>query len=371
MIHVKRSIFLLSALLVGLGAQGSAQAPTTYKIGATLPMTGPLASTGILINAAAQIGVDHVNRAGGVDGHKLELVTEDSQGSPQGGITAMRRLVQVVGVQAIFTMLTNVVSAQVPLADSLKVPFLTIAQAPGLVSKSPYSFAHTQTLAQSADLYRLYWNKNHVKRVYMLVPNNAVGPIIIELYNAACAKIGVTATSSVFNYGETDYRGLALRVKESTPDRIFLASSGGIDDTTIVKQIREAGVNVPIDLAANYWNDPTWQAAIGPYISNIVLADVAVDPKAGKQFEDDYRIKTGSTPSAIAALVYDSVKMFAAAIQRGGAYNGEAIAKQLAIMKGVPSVFGGTITMDSEHYSSPALYLYQVHNGKLDRIFSP
>jgi branched-chain amino acid transport system substrate-binding protein len=364
----KRSAALAFALLLVLAAPGSPQSNAPYRIGVTFPMTGPLASTGILLNAAAQIGVDHVNRAGGVNGHPLELATEDTQGSPQGGIAAMRRLVQVVGVQAIITMLTNVVSAQLPLADQLKVPFLTIAQAPNLVNHSAYTFAHAQTLAQTAAIYAEYWRKNGVKRIYMLVPNNAVGPIIVDLVGSAAGKVGTTTTSSAFNYGETDYRGLAIRVKEYNPDRIMLASSGGVDDTTIVKQIREAGVKATIDLAANYYNDPTWQAAIGPYIDNIVLADVAVDPKAGKRFVDDYRIKTGSTPSAIAAEVYDIVQMFAAAIGRSS-YNGEAIAKQLSVLKGVPSVFGGTITMDAEHYSPPAMYLYQVKSGKLVRIF--
>jgi hypothetical protein len=59
------------------------------------------------------------------------------------------------------------------------------------------------------------------------------------------------------------------------------------------------------------------------------------------------------------------VYMYAAAI-KNGSYGGEAIAKQMATLKGVPSVFGGTITMDPEHYSVPlSNRLRQIRNGQL------
>ena len=57
--------------------------------------------------------------------------------------------------------------------------------------------------------------------------------------------------------------------------------------------------------------------------------------------------------------------MMAAAIGKSS-YNGDAIAKQLAVLKGVPSVFGGTITVDADHYSVPATdHLSQYRGGKL------
>ncbi len=95
------------------------------------------------------------------------------------------------------------------------------------------------------------------------------------------------------------------------------------------------------------------------------MAGLQIDPVAGKQFIDDYRIHTGHLPGPIAAEVYDMIQMLAAAMAKGG-YNGEAIAKQLAVLKGVPSVFGSTITMDPEHYSVPSTdTLWIFKNNKL------
>lgn len=95
------------------------------------------------------------------------------------------------------------------------------------------------------------------------------------------------------------------------------------------------------------------------------MAGLIVDPKIGKHFIDDYRTRTGEVPGYVSGEVYDMVKMFAAAIG-AGTYSGEAIRNQLARMKGVPSVFGGTIAMDADHYSIPSNEtLWHVLNKKI------
>jgi len=367
MVDRKRSLLLLAAPFAATAAPVVAQTNQPYKIGMTFPLTGPLAASGLQYIPGAQVAVDHINRRGGIHGHRLQLVTEDTQGSPQGGVAEMRKLVEVDGVQAIISIYTNVVTAQIPLAAQLKVPFLCPAQAPNLMNKSDYSFAHAETIPATAELYRKYWQKQHVKRIYQLVPNNAVGPYFSVAIKNAATAIGAEYAESIFNYGTGDYRGLVTRVKEYNPDAVIIAVQGGIDDTTMIKQLREVGVNVTIDLSANFYEEPAWRAGIGTYINNLILAGVAIDPKAGKQFFDDFRIATGHPPSPVAAEVYDMVVMFAAAIAKG-TYDGASIAQQLAQLKGVPSVLGGTIAMDPDHYSPPRNSLWQFRVDKLVQI---
>ena len=129
-------------LLVGAGAAAlnlsimhSAFAqPATgqpYMIGVTYPLSGPAGSWGQLLVPAIEIGVQHVNEAGGIAGRPLALVVEDSKGSPEGAVSSMRKVIQVDGVQVIMTIFTNVVSAQMPLAQQFKVPLLSPVESPG------------------------------------------------------------------------------------------------------------------------------------------------------------------------------------------------------------------------------------------------
>jgi branched-chain amino acid transport system substrate-binding protein len=372
---IARNRFLITASaaagasFTGAGtAAWAQQGREPYKIGMTWPLTGPLASSGLEYMGGAEVAVAHVNRAGGVNGHPLVLDVEDSQGTPQGGVAAMRKLVQVDGCQAIITLYTNVVTAQIPLATELKTPVIGNIQTPGLMSRSPYTFSHAETLIATGALFRDYWKNHNYKRIFAFLPNNALGPVFSGLFKNATAAAGSAYSEVMFNYGDNDYRGLIARAKEFNPDGIMVAAPGGLDDTVIIKQLREGGMNTQLFVPGNFIEEPQWRAGVGPYLNGIVMAGLVIDPVQGKQFVDDYRIKTGRTPSPITAELYDVVKMVAWAIQHGS-YNGEAIAKQLAALKGVPSVVGGTITMDAEHYSVPATdSLRQVRNGKLFKV---
>lgn len=91
----------------------------------------------------------------------------------------MRKLVDVDGVQAIVTNFTNTVTAQLPLADQLKVPIFAPIETPGLLSSSPYSFAHSATIAQIGAMLRDYWKKVGYKRIYALLLNNGFGHLAL------------------------------------------------------------------------------------------------------------------------------------------------------------------------------------------------
>jgi ABC-type branched-subunit amino acid transport system substrate-binding protein len=279
----------------------------------------------------------------------------------------MRKLVQVDGAVAIISIYTNVVTAQIPLADQLKVALMAPIQAPNLMDKSPYTFAHAETLTESVRQYREYWRKVRVKRLFAFYPNNAIGPYYSAATKASAAAIGAEYAETAFNYGTGDYRGLVARVKEFNPDSIYIASQGGVDDTLIIKQVRETGITATINLAGNFFDDPTWRAAIGSYIDGLVMVGMSFDPRNGKQFSDDYRIRTGNLPPSLVGTVYDIVMMIAAAMKAGD-YSGESIAKQLAALKNVPSVYGGTITMQPDHYSPTRDRLFQVRSGKLTEL---
>jgi len=365
MIDRKGALGALIALLVISSAGVSAQTQP-YKIGLTWPLTGPLANSGTEYIVGAQLAVARLNASGGVNGHQLVLDVEDSMGTPPGGVTAMRKLVEVDGCQAILTEYTNVVGAQVPLADQLKVPILANVQAPGLMSHSPYTFAHAETVSATANLIGAYWKNHNFKRIYAFLPNNALGPIMSGAFKAAAAAAGVQYDEAMFNPGDSDYRGVVARAKDFNPDGVLDGSPGGLDGTVIIRQVREAGITVPIFLPGTFINEPGWKEGVGSYIEGIVMAELSIDPVAGKAFLDAFRAKSGGKdPSYLTGEVWDETMMMAAAIAKSS-YNGDAIAKQLAVLKGVPSVFGGTITMDPDHYSVPATdHLSQYRSGKL------
>jgi branched-chain amino acid transport system substrate-binding protein len=368
----RRGFILASAVAAAVfpqpvRAQNAAGSP--YKIGVTFPLTGPLAVSANDYLPGAQIAVDDINRAGGISGHPLQLVVEDTQGGPQGGVAAMRKVVQVDGAQAVLTIFTNVVTAQMPLAEQLKVPILSTIETPGLVSKNPYAFAHAASIGTKGKLFGQYWKSHNVKRVYGFIINNAFGPFMSTIAKQAAQNAGTEYAESSFNDGDTDYRGLVARAKEFNPDGVFISQLGGVSGAVILRQVREAGMNATAYLPGIFYDEESFRNAVGPYAENtMIMAGITLDPVAAKQFISAFRIRTGHIPTYQAGEQYDIIQMFAAAIRRGG-YNGEAIRNQLAVMKGVPSLFGGQIVMDPDHYSIPSSdTLWRVVKGKLQQV---
>jgi ABC-type branched-subunit amino acid transport system substrate-binding protein len=73
----------------------------TIKVGAALPLSGPLANIGEDLKASMTAMFAEVNAQGGVYGRQINLVVEDSRGAPAETLQATRRLVEQDSVFAL------------------------------------------------------------------------------------------------------------------------------------------------------------------------------------------------------------------------------------------------------------------------------
>ena len=71
------------------------------KVGAALPISGPLAKIGEDVKLALEAYFKEINSQGGVYNRKIELVVEDSKGDAAGTLEASRRLTERQGVFAL------------------------------------------------------------------------------------------------------------------------------------------------------------------------------------------------------------------------------------------------------------------------------
>jgi branched-chain amino acid transport system substrate-binding protein len=82
-----RPVSPVPALLHTARAQGA-----TIKIGVVVPITGPAAESGAYALTGTRIALDKINKAGGVLGKQVELVTEDDQSTNPGAVLAFSKL---------------------------------------------------------------------------------------------------------------------------------------------------------------------------------------------------------------------------------------------------------------------------------------
>src|ERR671920_814563 len=162
------------ALLAGPLA-GAAEAQQSVKIGLILPMTGPFASTGRQIEAAAKLYMQQNGDT--VAGKKIELIVKDDTGVAD----VTKRLAQELIVQEKVAVmagfgLTPLAVATAPLATQGKVPQVVMAAATSNITEQSSYIARTSFTAPQVTVPLAEWAwKNGIRRAVTLVSDYGPG----------------------------------------------------------------------------------------------------------------------------------------------------------------------------------------------------
>jgi ABC-type branched-subunit amino acid transport system substrate-binding protein len=276
--------------------------------------------------------------------------------------------VQADGVQAMISILTNVVTAQIPLADQFKVPTLSIIETPGLLDKTTYSFAHAPTWGTIVPLIAKYWKAKGIKRVYGLMLNNALGLLEGPACRAAAQNVGAEYGEALLDPDVTDFRGVVERVRDFGAQAVVVPGQGGTVEINATRQLLELGTKATIYSLGQDFTMQAFRNGIGPYTEGMIFGGLFLEPKTARSFISAYRAKMGYIPGTQTAELYDVARMVAYAIKKGG-YSGPAIQHVLATLTDFPSVFGGTVSMAPDHRTViKAIGLFQVKAGRLVRL---
>ena len=100
MCSIRSLLSLLTLLSFGpLTAAAAADCPV--KLGAILPVSGPMGLVGKRIADTGQLAVEVFNQAGGVKNCQVEYLLRDTQGDPKVGVDAAKNLVDIEGVSVL------------------------------------------------------------------------------------------------------------------------------------------------------------------------------------------------------------------------------------------------------------------------------
>ena len=116
---------LFLALIATFGVQ-ALHAADTIKIGFNAPLTGFAAADGKSALTGAELAVEQINAAGGVNGMQLELVVYDDQASPKESVPVANKLIEqdkvAVGISGSYSGATR---AAAGVYQSAGVPYIS------------------------------------------------------------------------------------------------------------------------------------------------------------------------------------------------------------------------------------------------------
>jgi branched-chain amino acid transport system substrate-binding protein len=236
--------FLLKSIVVSaLLASTGLMAQEKFKIGLILPMTGPFASTGKQIEAAAKLYI--AQNGDMVAGKKVELIVKDDTSAPDVTKRIAQEMVinDKVSVLAGFG-LTPLALATAPIATQSKTPLVVMAAATSSITEaSPFIIRTSFTLPQAAVGMADWAPKNNIKKVVTLVSDYGPG-IDAEKYfkDRFTFNGGQVIDTLRVPMRNPDFAPFLQKVRDAKPDAVYVFVPSGAG-AALMKQFAERGMD--------------------------------------------------------------------------------------------------------------------------------
>jgi branched-chain amino acid transport system substrate-binding protein len=344
-----------------------AQQSAPIKLGSVLRLSVG-AEHGIPSKRGVELAVEEVNKAGGINGQKVEVIFEDEKDSPTACVNAVQKLINVDKVVALIGPMTSGgVLAAGPTAESAKKLCITpTATSPKVSGMGEFvSRACSRIDQQSRELTEYVAKNWKPKTVGILFSNEPYGKGCAELFGKDFEKLGIKVVAQEsFMRGARDFKAQLTKIKSLNPDILFIP--GYTQETApAAAQARQLGMNqkilVYIELAG--------KAAEGHVIASEY--DVDYDTPKNQEFKKRYYelAKKHNDPVNImfAALTYDSTGMVLAGMKKYGPTS-EGIQKFLKEMKDYDGVTGKLAFDQKNDCVKSALYLLEIKGGKWVKV---
>lgn len=372
-ISIGRRAALALVLLSATSGFSFAQ-QATLKFGLAMPLTGGQALYGNDQVKAAEWAVAEINKAGGINGKKFEMVVLDTQADPQVGIQAVNRLISVDKVPVFITAWSGVVKAVAPIANDNKIVELSVgANAPDISKLGDYVYTTFPLADVDIRAVAEYSAKKMgKKKAAVLFINNETGIGSAEVYRDTFTKAGGQVVAyEAYDQKATDFTGPLLKIRASNPDIIHL--QGLVSESPqVIAQARQLGITVPITSYSGIYN-PKLIEQLGAAAEGVIatsLAPGAGDSPAVKAYVDRWMKEVGRAPNGLpyTQYLYDSPYLVAAIFtsldKKGMPITGENVRKEMLAIKTFDLPLTGKVTFSDDHTVNKPVYLVEVKGGK-------
>lgn len=370
----RKSLGMLAATALCISAftgcdQASQQTESgnVYKIGGMGPLTGEASSYGLSVKQGAQVAIDEINAAGGVDGHQLELVFEDDQNVEEKAISAYNKVMDedVIAILGAVTSGCSIAVSDESIND-------------GILQITPSGSAQKCTANDNS--FRIcFTDPLQGKTMADYIADNGITSVAI-IYNVADEySKGITdafveeaevkglkiAAKESFNTGDVDFKTQLTKIKGTDAQAIFLPIYYA-DVASISKQATTVGVKLP------YYGCDGWDGIIeqvggdtsdieGAVFLTPFIADS--DQENVKAFVSAYKEDYQETPDQFAADAYDGIYAIKAAIEtcKGDVSNENLVAAMTQIeLKGLT----GDMTFTAEGEPNKSAQVAMIEKGQ-------
>jgi branched-chain amino acid transport system substrate-binding protein len=334
---------LALAVTVACGAPGESEDVGSsdtgpIKIALVDAQSGQLSSLGKWELKGAKLAVDEWNKAGGINGRKIQLDVFDDQGDPTVGTNIARKISSQKYIAMLGTAESAVTIAMAPTLRQAEIPTITSGQSPGIVAvKSPYVFLNSPTSTTYDETLAKYLvDQKKMNKIALITNNGAYGKGEHDAFLAALTNRGVKPVADeVVTADQKDFSAQLTKIRQKRPEVIFLGAEE-VESGLIVKQARDLGVAAPFAGAAPQ-GTPVFRDTAGvrnvegtivssPYLSNDTN-------EATKKFAAAYKAAYGEDAELHGAKAYDGAQILLTALKNSDVATGKKLADAIRAVR--------------------------------------
>jgi len=358
----------------------------TIRIGGSFALTGPIPDPGLNIRHGAEIAIDDLNAAGGLEGFMFELVAEDgacdgTQGTNVGNkFAADETIVAVTGGTC-----SGETFGLLPILLEARIPFVSPSATNPDITSADCDVCNRVALSDSlqgvfsADFVV---EDLGVTKVAVIHDNSDYGKGLAEIFQNHILALGGEVTSfEGVQVADTDFRALLAKVGADGPAGIYF---GGYSTEAglIAQQMSETpGLEDAIFMSddgayTQQYLDAAGSAGEGTYVAFLAGDD---SEEMNADFDAKYLEKYGVAADELGpfhAQSYDSVKLIAAALAEVATVDdsGNLVVDREALISAIRTVdafdgLTGTIKCDSiGECGAGGVQIFEVMDGAFSQV---
>jgi len=285
------------------------------KIGALYPLSGSSAAVGEQFLNGALLAVDIINRAGGVNGRKIELVIDDHQNDPKLGISELQQRISE-GIKFFIGTNSRVMLSLIPIVKENKVVLFADSSHPDLTGQTKFTFRHAIIAEENAKIMVDVIKDKDISSVGILTFNDDYGLVFQKALVDLVFTHNQNTKISKDTYlpTDTDFKTIITKILQNKPGAIFIVGQGNAMGVLIkqIYELRFRGLLIS-DFGPVMTPDVlkiAGDAAKGMYYSK--FKDIS------NEFVSTYEQKFNKEPGNLAFLGYGDIEILAAALGKSG-----------------------------------------------------
>jgi branched-chain amino acid transport system substrate-binding protein len=301
-----------------------------YKVGAIFAVTGPAAWLGTPERNTAKMIEQEVNKAGGINGHPLEIIIEDTVGDPTKTVTAAKKLITKDEVLAIVgPSRSGTTMAVIPIVEEAKVPLISCAAAESIVVPvKPWVFKTPQKDSDAAVKIYETMRERGISKIAIITATSGFGDQGRKQLKKLAPELEIEIVADeTYGPDDTDMTAQLTKIKASEAQAVVNWSIVP-GQVIVAKNMRQLGMKIPLFQSHGFGNIKYAQTAgeagegiifpCGRLLAVDTLADDHPQKEVLAKYKKEYEAKYEEDVSTFGGHAWDGLQLVIAALREVG-----------------------------------------------------